>query len=193
MTAHFAVHALKALGLAALVSASFAASSFARECKSETIVAEGEPALSRNLGAYQNSLFAWRKVVAQKVGPEFNSWRYAEKRNVDCKEIKTDKGQQRWVCTRSAQPCKDTLSTVLSGEKLDKFLCKDKAISAYGRRESNEAEAIEQSKWAWRLAARKAYDASWAHWDNAKDADHDCRKVGGKHQCVSVGTPCKEK
>ncbi|WP_020084305.1 hypothetical protein [Hyphomicrobium zavarzinii] len=181
---------LAAVGLVAAVS--FASASVARECKTEPIVAEGEPALSKNLGAYQNSLFAWRRAVAEKVGPEFNSWRYADARSVDCNEVKTPKGQ-RWVCKRKAIPCKDTLSTVLSGEKLEKFTCKGEAVSSYGRREKTEAEAINQAKWAWRLDVRKKYDESWAKWDVAKDADHDCRKIGTKYQCIGVATPCKEK
>lgn len=183
---------LLAVAAALGVWTGFAEEGLARECRSEAVVAEGAPALSRNLGAYQNSLFAWRKAVAEKHGGEFNSWRYAEKRTVDCTEVKTDKGQ-RWVCKRSGVPCKDTLSTVLAGEKLEKFQCKDEPVSAYGRREASEQAAIDQAKWAWRLDVRKRFDASWAKWDNAASADHDCRKVGAKWQCVGVATPCKEK
>ena len=192
MTSQTVTLAFKAVGLALLMTAGLAGPGAARECKSEPVVAEGEPALSRNLGAYQNSLFAWRKAVAEKVGPEFNSWRYADSRNVDCKQVKTDKGD-RWVCKRSALPCKDTLFTVLSGEKLEKFVCKDDAVSSYGRREAKEADAMEQAKWAWRLDVRKKHDVSWSNWDTAKDADYDCRKIGAKHQCIGVATPCKEK
>jgi hypothetical protein len=130
--------------------------------------------------------------VADKVGSEFNSWRYADARTVDCNEVKTDKGL-RWVCKRKALPCKDTLSTVISGEKIEKFVCKDAGISSYGRRESKEADAMEQAKWAWRIDVRKKYDDTWAKWDNAKEADHDCRKIGSKFQCIGVATPCKPK
>lgn len=183
---------LCALGLAFLTSLTFADASMARECKSDPIVAEGEPALSRDLGAYQNSLFAWRRAVADKVGSEFNSWRYADARAVDCKQVSTPKGE-RWVCKRTAIPCKDTLSTVLSGEKLAKYTCKNDPMSSYGRREATEAQAIEQAKWAWRIDVRKKYDETWAKWDSATGTDHDCRKLGAKYQCVSVGTPCKGK
>ncbi len=183
---------LKALGIGLVMSLGFAGAGIARECKSEPITAEGEPALSKNLGAYQNSLFAWRRAVADKVGSEFNSWRYADARTVDCNEVSTPKGQ-RWVCKRKAIPCKDTLSTVIKGEKLEKFVCKDDPVSAYGRREKTENEAIEQSKWAWRIDVRKKFDASWSTWDSAKGPDHDCRKVGAKYQCISVATPCKDK
>lgn len=192
MKSQYVARAIKVVALAAFASIGLAGAGVARECKTDAIVAEGEPALSRNLGAYQNSLFAWRRAVAEKVGPEFNSWRYADARTVDCNEVKTPNGQ-RWVCKRSAKPCKDTLSTVISGEKLEKFECKNDPISAYGRREVKEAEAMEQAKWAWRLAARKKYDASWGQWDTATGADLDCRKVGSKVQCVGVATPCKAK
>lgn len=190
MTSFDVARLCKAAGLGILLAAGLAGQGLARECKSEPVVAEGEPALSRNLGAYQNSLFAWRRAVAEKLGSEFNSWRYAEARTVDCTEVSTPKGQ-RWVCKRSAVPCKDTLSTVAAGERLEKLLCKDEPVSSYGRREASEKEAIEQAKWAWRLDVRKQYDASWAAWDNATGADHDCRKVAGKFQCVGVATPCK--
>lgn len=183
---------VKAVAVGLVLSAGIAGAASARECKSEPITAEGAPALSKNLGAYQNSLFAWRKAVADKVGGEFNSWRYADARTVDCNEVKTDKGK-RWVCKRKAIPCKDTLSTVLSGEKLSKSVCKDASVSAYGRREAKEAEAIEQAKWAWRLDVRKKYDESWAKWDNAKGSDFDCRKIGSKFQCIGDATPCKPK
>ena len=192
MTSQYGARVFKIVGLGFLVAVSFAGASLARECKSEAVVAEGEPAMSRDLGAYQNSLFAWRRAVAEKVGAEFNSWRYADARNVDCNEVETPKGK-RWVCKRTALPCKDTLSTVLSGEKLEKFTCKNDAISSYGRRESTEAEAIDQAKWAWRIDVRGKFDESWAAWDNATGADHDCRKIGDKFQCVGVGTPCKAK
>jgi len=184
--------ALRSAGLALLAAAALTSIGHARECRTEPIVAEGQPAMSRDLGAYQSSLFAWRRVVAEKLGPEFNSWRYADGRSVDCNQIDTEKGK-RWVCKRSALPCKDTLSTVLGGEKLEKFACQSEPVSAYGRREKTEAEALEQAKWAWRIDVRKKFDASWAKWDNATGTDSDCRKIGGKFQCVGVATPCKEK
>jgi hypothetical protein len=192
MASQYVARVLRVAGLGFLAATFFASASLARECKSDAVAAEGEPALSRDLGAYQNSLFAWRRAVAEKVGPEFNSWRYAEARSVDCNQIDTSNGK-RWVCKRSAKPCRDTLSTVLSGEKLEKLTCKNDPVSSYGRREKTESEAVEQAKWAWRIDVRKKYDETWAKWDNATASDHDCRKVGDKFQCVGVGTPCKEK
>jgi hypothetical protein len=187
-----AARLLKVAGLGLLATASLATASLARECKSEAVVAEGHPAVSRDLGAYPNSLLAWRKAVAEKVGAEFNSWRYADARSVDCNQIDTKNGK-RWVCKRKALPCKDTLSTVLSGEKLQKFECKSDSVSSYGRREKTETEAIEQSKWAWRIDVRKTYGDTWAKWENAAAADHDCRKIGDRFQCIGVGTPCRDK
>ncbi|WP_333793825.1 hypothetical protein [Hyphomicrobium sp.] len=192
MISQMMVRAMGRTALALLAAVSLSTLGQARECRTEPIVAEGQPAMSRDLGAYQSSLFAWRRVVAEKLGPEFNSWRYADARSVDCKQIGTEKGT-RWVCKRSALPCKDTLSTVLKGEKLEKFACQSEPVSAYGRREKTEAEALEQAKWAWRIDVRKKFDASWAMWDNATGADSDCRKISGKFQCVGVATPCKEK
>ncbi|MCC7251447.1 hypothetical protein [Hyphomicrobium sp.] len=188
MTFQYAARVLRIAGLGVLMAAAFASAGVARECKSEAVVAQGHPATLRDLGAYPNSLFAWRKAVAEKYGPEFNSWRYAEKRSVDCKEK-----DGSWICKREALPCKDTLSTVIAGEKLEKFTCKNDPVSSYGRREAKESAAVDQAKWAWRIDVGKKYDASWAKWDNATGADFDCRKVGDKFQCVGVGTPCKEK
>ena len=59
----------------------------------------------RDLGAYPNSLMAWRSAVKEKFGGEYNSWRYAKDPDVNC----TEKDGQ-WVCVRTAKPCKDLLS-----------------------------------------------------------------------------------
>ena len=73
------------------------------DCK-DTVKAEGKPASLRDLGAYPNSLLAWRSAVKDKYGGEYNSWRYAKDAKVDC----TEKAGQ-WVCVRTAKPCKDLL------------------------------------------------------------------------------------
>ena len=44
------------------------------DCK-DAVVAEGKPASLRDLGAYPNSLLAWRSAVKDKYGSEYNSWR----------------------------------------------------------------------------------------------------------------------
>ncbi len=78
---------------------------FAKECKQEAITAEGEPFISRSLGAYPSSLLAWRKAVREKVGAEYQAWRRGEERTVQCEQIKLDNGKKRWVCIRKARPC----------------------------------------------------------------------------------------
>ncbi len=108
------------LSLAAASLAMFIASISAlsaKECKSDVVIAEGEPFLSRSLGAYQSSLFAWRKAAEAKAGPGFQSWRVAEDRKIDCEQIKVDGNKKRWVCTRSARPCKNALAGPIGGDK----------------------------------------------------------------------------
>lgn len=102
-------------GALALTVASISAVS-AKDCKDEVVIAEGEPFLSRSLGAYQSSLFAWRKAAEAKAGPGFQSWRVAEDRKIDCEQIQVD-GKKRWVCTRSARPCKNALAGPIGGDK----------------------------------------------------------------------------
>ncbi|MCB1519879.1 MAG: peptidoglycan-binding protein [Hyphomicrobiaceae bacterium] len=98
---------LRILKLAAAALTVFAGSAIpalAKECKNDVVVAEGEPFISKNLGAYPSSLFAWRKAAGDKAGPGFKSWRVAEDRKIDCEQVNLE-GKKRWVCTRSARPC----------------------------------------------------------------------------------------
>jgi hypothetical protein len=74
------------------------------------VKAEGTPASLRDLGAYPNSLMAWRSAVKEKYGSEYNSWRYAKDRDVKC-----DEKDGKWVCKRAAKPCKDVLHRMLDG------------------------------------------------------------------------------
>lgn len=106
---------LVAAALAATVASIGAVS--AKECKDEVVIAEGEPFLSRSLGAYPSSLFAWRKAAESKAGPGFQSWRVAEDRKIDCEQITIEGNKKRWVCTRSARPCKNALAGGIGGEK----------------------------------------------------------------------------
>ena len=55
MTSQYVARVLRVAGLGFLAATFFASASLARECKSDAVAAEGEPALSRDLGAYQNS------------------------------------------------------------------------------------------------------------------------------------------
>lgn len=163
----------------------FAVSAEARDCKTDAVTASGSPAATQ-LIAYPSSLMAWRNAVRDKHGAEWNSWRYAQDRDVDCQ-----RQDGKWLCTRIARPCQDTLSTITDGEKITKKRqCKDDSLSSYGRRERNEEEAANQSTWGWRIDARKKYGSDWAEWDNASDKDIDCRKKGSRYQCVAVATAC---
>lgn len=182
------------LACAVIAGASTAASAASeRACKTETVTAEGSVAKLRDLGAYPNSLFAWRSAAKEKFGSEWNSWRYAKEPKVDCKEI-TSGDQKGWKCTRTAIPCQDTLSTIV--DKVEKAVspkktCKSDHLSATGSRKSTEADAVEESKSAWRIDAKNKYGAAWSKIENADGADQDCRKIGSKHQCITVAIPCK--
>ena len=155
------------------------------DCKS-SVSAEGTPATLRDLGAYPNSLLAWRSAVKDKYGSEYNSWRYAKDRDVAC-----DQKNGKWVCKRKAKPCKDVLHKMLDGatKKLD---CKD-PVSSYGARKSREHTAMEEAVSGWQIDVRKKYGSEWTNWDSAIDTDNDCHKVGGGVQCIAVGTPCMPK
>jgi hypothetical protein len=161
----------------------------ARECKSEAITAEGPVAKLRDLGAYPASLFAWRKAVAEKLGAEWNSWRYAQNAKVDCQPI-TSGDQKGWKCTRTANPCQDTLASV-AGKVQGKKECKAEPLQSTGARKKTEEAAAEESKTAWRIDTKKKYGADWAKLDNSENPDLDCRKVGSGHQCITLATPCK--
>jgi hypothetical protein len=161
----------------------------ARECKSEAITAEGPVAKLRDLGAYPASLFAWRKAVADKLGAEWNSWRYAQNAKVDCQQI-TSGDQKGWKCTRTANPCQDTVATVVDKAQ-NKKECKPEPLSSTGARKNTEDAAVEESKGSWRIDAKKKYGAEWAKLDNSDNPDQDCRKIGSKYQCITVATACK--
>jgi hypothetical protein len=171
--------------LTAAVSAIAAVPAAAEDCK-DPVTATGRPATLRDLGAYPNSLFTWRSVVKDKYGSEFNSWRYAKDRDVDCEQE-----DGKWVCTRTAKPCKDVLHRVIDGATKKKN-CEDEPLSSYGAARSNEDDAVNQAESGWEIDTRKKYGKEWADWDNADDRDIDCHKVkGGKLQCIAVGTACK--
>ncbi len=171
--------------LALLAVFSITASANARDCKTDAVEAVGEPA-STQIVAYPSSLFAWRRAVRDAHGAEWNSWRYAQDRDIDCK-----RADGKWQCTRNARPCQDTLSTVAQGEKVTKKReCKSDPVSSYGRREKTEDKAADQAIWGWRIDARRKHGGDWAKWDNASDRDVDCRKRGSRFQCVAIGIAC---
>ncbi len=156
------------------------------DCK-DAVSATGKPAKLRDLGAYPNSLFAWRSAVKEKYGSEYNSWRYAKDRDVKC-----DQDDGEWVCKRNAKPCKDVLHKVLDGAKeAVKRDCKADSLNSYGAKKKDEKAAMDEAISGWEIDARKKYGSDWADWDNASGADIDCHKVSGGLQCIADGTPCK--
>lgn len=158
----------------------------ADDCK-ETVTAEGKPATLRDLGAYPNSLLAWRSAVKEKFGGEYNSWRYAKDAKVDCNQ---KDGQ--WTCVRTAKPCKDLLSRALGGAAdVIKRDCKSDSLSSYGAKKSSSKEAEEQAISGWEIDTRKKHGKEWAVWKNASSTDIDCHDVKGGIQCIAVGTACK--
>lgn len=162
----------------------------ADDCK-ETVKAEGKPASLRDLGAYPNSLLAWRSAVKEKFGGEYNSWRYAKDAKVDC----TEKAGQ-WVCVRTAKPCKDLLSRTLGGAKeavkdVVKRDCKSESLQSYGAAKKDKKAATSEAETGWEIDVRKKHGKEYAVWKNATETDIDCHDVKGGIQCIAVGTPCK--
>ena len=158
------------------------------DCKAE-VTAEGSPASLRDLGAYPNSLMAWRSAVKEKYGSEYNSWRYAKDRDVKC-----DEKDGKWVCKRAAKPCKDVLHRMIDGASKEvKANCKSEPLQSYGSKKKAEKAAISEAETGWEIDARKKHGKEWAEWDNAADTDIDCNKLKGGLQCIAVGTPCTKK
>lgn len=176
-----------AFAAAAFFMAAVPAAMAEDDCKS-AVVAEGKPASLRDLGAYPNSLLAWRSAVKEKYGSEYNSWRYAKDRDVTCTQAK-----DQWTCKRTAKPCKDVLHKALdSAAKAAKANCKEEPLSSYGAAKKDEKAAQKESISGWEIDTRKKHGKEWAVWDNADGTDIDCHKVGGGIQCIAVGTACKK-
>jgi hypothetical protein len=161
------------------------------DCKSK-VTAEGKPAKMRDLGAYPNSLFAWREAVKDKYGSEYNSWRYSKDANVDC----TEKSGE-WTCVRTAKPCLDLLHRAIGTAKeaakdvVKRKDCKSEALSSYGAMKKDKKDALAEAQSGWELDVRSKHGKDWATWDNASGTDIDCHDVAGGVQCIAVGTACK--
>lgn len=156
------------------------------DCK-DPVKAEGMPAKLRDLGAYPNSLFAWRKAVKDKYGSEYNSWRYSKDAKVDCNE---KDGQ--WTCVRVAKPCLDLLHrTIGAAGAAIKRDCKADSLNSYGAAKKDKKAAETEAVSGWEIDARKKHGKEWAVWTNAKGTDIDCHDVSGGTQCIADGTPCK--
>lgn len=106
--------AIRKLGLAAVIAALVAwmpAAAMAQDCKPE-VKADSQPSVSRTLGAFPGSLFAWKAEAKRQHGDAYDTWLKASDRRIDCKQT-----AGKWVCTRTAKPC-----AVKQGEgKLPKF------------------------------------------------------------------------
>jgi len=158
------------------------------DCKA-SVRAEGKPATLRDLGAYPNSLLAWRSAVREKYGAEYNSWRYSKDCKVDCTE-----GGGQWTCVRTARPCKDLLSRALGGAKeavAPKRECVSEALSSYGAAKKDKKTALEEASVSWEIDVRKKHGKDYAVWKNAAETDIDCHDVKGGIQCIAVGTACR--
>src|SRR6185312_4527723 len=114
------------------------------DCK-DKVTAEGKPASLRDLGAYPNSLLAWRSAVKDKYGSEYNSWRYSKDAKVDCTEKKGE-----WTCVRVAKPCLDMLHKAIgaAGNAVKKD-CKAESLNSYGaaKKDKKAAETEAISGW----------------------------------------------
>lgn len=82
----------------------------AKDCKPDIVTAKGEPSAARSIGAYPSSLFAWRRAAEAKAGAGYQAWSLAEDKKVDCEQVAVG-GKKRWVCTRSARPCKGLIGS----------------------------------------------------------------------------------
>jgi Putative peptidoglycan binding domain len=91
----------------ALIAAStFGSAAMAKECVKTKVTAASEPSISRAIGAYPQSLLAWRKAAAESADPGYNNWSSAEDRKIDCNQTTVVNGRKLWVCKRTARPCK---------------------------------------------------------------------------------------
>lgn len=87
------------------LSVALSAPAVAKECKTETVTEEGSASVTRSLGAYPSSLWAWRSKVKGSVGDGWHDWRRAENRKIECEQRNLSEGK-RWICTRTARPCR---------------------------------------------------------------------------------------
>lgn len=100
---------------AALVTSSFGSAINAKECVKTKVTAASEPSISRAVGAYPQSLLAWRRAAASSADPGYNNWSSAEDRKIDCNQTTVVNGRKLWVCTRTARPCKGFGAEVAAG------------------------------------------------------------------------------
>jgi hypothetical protein len=91
---------------AVMMTTVVSSAAIAKECSATAVTAASEPSISRSVGAYPGSLFAWRKAAADRDGNGFNNWSNAEARKIECNQTTVVNGRKLWVCNRSARPCR---------------------------------------------------------------------------------------
>ncbi len=147
-------HVFSVAAVALVASLTMAAPAIAAEkvCK-KTVVASGKASLTKVPGAYLSSLFAWRKEVRDRHGADFQPWRRAEGKNIDCYQG-TKNGKSGWICTRSAQPCSGVLAKLKEKIK-DKFNGKPDVDVTQTLRRGDQGEEVRVLQ---NLLADKGYD-----------------------------------
>jgi Putative peptidoglycan binding domain len=91
---------------ALMLASAMGSAAVAKECSATAVTAASEPSISRSVGAYPGSLFAWRKAAADRDGTGFNNWSNSEARKIECNQTTVVNGRKLWVCNRSARPCR---------------------------------------------------------------------------------------
>lgn len=100
---------------AAFAASAFASAANAKECVKTKVTAASEPSISRAIGAYPQSLLAWRRAAAESADAGYNNWSSAEDRKIDCNQTTVVNGRKLWVCKRTARPCKGFGAEVAAG------------------------------------------------------------------------------
>jgi hypothetical protein len=103
------------IGVAVVASGLLGSAASAKECVKTRVTAASEPSISRAVGAYPQSLLAWRKAAADSADAGYNNWSSAEDRKIDCNQTTVVNGRKLWVCKRSARPCKGFGPEVAAG------------------------------------------------------------------------------
>jgi murein L,D-transpeptidase YcbB/YkuD len=91
---------------AIIAASTLGSAAMAKECVKTKVTAASEPSISRTVGAFPQSLLAWRKAAAESADAGYNNWSSAEDRKIDCNQTTVVNGRKLWVCKRTARPCK---------------------------------------------------------------------------------------
>ena len=148
------------------------------DCK-DNVTAEGKPASLRDLGAYPNSLLAWRSAVKDKYGSEYNSWRYAKDADVAC--IREGRAVGLHAQGQAVQGCPASRARQRGARRVKKDCKKDDLQLLRRQEERRQSGDQARRSTGWEIDARKKYGKEWAVWDNASETDIDCHKVDRRH------------